>query len=109
MKPEFGEQSGDVRAEADVYVRRPLNEYSGLDEVFQFSFIEHARYRLDNISVRDMLWAVGIGGGLVLFPLCGLFLFVEASENDSHDYFDAAFAYAFGTMFWVLFATLVFI
>lgn len=40
MKPEFGGHTGDVRAEADVYVRRPLNEYSGLDEVFQFSFIE---------------------------------------------------------------------
>lgn len=40
MRPDFGDSNGEVRAEGDIYIRRPLNEYSDLDEVFKFSFRE---------------------------------------------------------------------
>lgn len=54
MEPEFGEHSGDVRAEANVFVRRPLNEYSGLDEVFMFSFVEPEVSQAERVMYPSM-------------------------------------------------------
>jgi hypothetical protein len=37
----FGERvSGGVRASASVFVRRPLNEYTNIEEVFEFHLVE---------------------------------------------------------------------
>jgi len=39
--PNFGERtSGSVRASASVFVRRPLNEYTNIEEVFEFYLVE---------------------------------------------------------------------
>lgn len=41
MDPEYGRSKSDgPRAESSIYVRRPLNEYTDLEEVFKFNFIE---------------------------------------------------------------------
>jgi hypothetical protein len=41
MERKFKERtSGSVRAEASIFIRRPLNEYTSLEEVFGFHLIE---------------------------------------------------------------------
>lgn len=68
--------------------------------------VERLRYELSNTNVKKMFLAVALAGGLALFPVTGLFLFVEASESEENSYGDAAVAYLFGTAIWTMLVVL---